>query len=61
MKNAIVKLLKVKSIVTIMMTIALVLLLLGVFNPPKEVLSLYSTAYVAVITYFFNRKDKEVE
>ena len=61
MKNALIKLLKVKSIVTILMTIALVLLLSGVFNPPKEVLSLYATAYVAVITYFFTRKDKEVE
>lgn len=57
MKNAVTKLLKVKSIVTLMLTIGMVLLLSGVFNPPEEVLALFSMAYGAVITYFFTRKD----
>ena len=59
MKNAITKLLKVKSLVTIVLTVGMVLLLLGVAKPPTEVLALYSTAYGSVITYFFTKKDKE--
>ncbi len=59
MKDAIKKLLKVKSLVTIMLTIGMLLLLLGVANPPTAVLALYSTAYGSVITYFFTKKDKE--
>ncbi len=59
MKDAIKKLLKVKSLVTVMLTIGMVLLLLGVAKPPTEVLALYSTAYGSIITYFFTKKDKE--
>ena len=62
MKNRLLKLLEVKSIVTILMTISMVLLLTGVFNPPDYIFALYSTSYGAVITYFFTRKnDKEGE
>lgn len=61
MKNAFIKLLKVKSLVTIVLTAGMVLLLTGVVNPAAEVLALYSASYGAVITYFFTRKDKEVE
>ena len=64
MKNKLLKLLEVKSIVTILMTISMVLLLTGVFNPPDYVFALYSTSYGAVITYFFTKKndnDKEGE
>jgi hypothetical protein len=61
MKNAFIKLLKVKSLVTIALTAGMVLLLTGVVNPAAEVLALYSASYGAVITYFFTRKDKEIE
>ena len=57
MKNKLLKLLEVKSIVTILMTISMVLLLTGVFNPPDYIFALYSTSYGAVITYFFTRKS----
>lgn len=53
------KLIEVKSIVTISMTIAMVLLLTGVFNPPDYIFALFSTTYGAVITYFFTKKDKK--
>ena len=48
----------VKSFVTIIMTIGLmVLLLVPNVNPPTEIVALYCTSYGAVITYFFTRKD----
>lgn len=48
----------VKSFVTIVMTIGLmVLLLVPNVNPPTEIVALYCTSYGAVITYFFTRKD----
>ena len=52
------KLLEVKSIVTLVMTFAMVLMLTGIFKPTTEVFGLFSTAYGAVITYFFTKKDK---
>ncbi|NLU52352.1 MAG: hypothetical protein GXX10_05765 [Clostridiaceae bacterium] len=56
MKEKLAKLIDVKSIVTLTMTGILAALLLGKFDPPKEILSLFSTAYGAVITYFFTKK-----
>jgi hypothetical protein len=53
------KLIEVKSLVTLSMTLAMVLLLTGVFNPPDYIFALFSTAYGAVITYFFTRKDSK--
>lgn len=61
MKNKLLKLVEVKSIVTILMTLCMVLLLTGVFNPPDYVFALFSTSYGAVITYFFTRKNTEIE
>lgn len=50
----------VKSFVTIIMTIGLiVLLLVPNVNPPKEILALYCTSYGAIITYFFTKQDKK--
>lgn len=52
----------VKSFVTIIMTVGLiVLLLVPDINPPKEILALYCTSYGSVITYFFTRTKKESE
>lgn len=57
MKDRIAKLLEVKSLVTLTMTAIMAALLLGKFDPPDEMLALFSTAYGAVITYFFTRKE----
>jgi hypothetical protein len=57
MKEKFAKLIDVKSIVTIAMTGTMIALLVGVFNPPKEMLALFSTSYGAVITYFFTKKQ----
>lgn len=49
----------VKSFVTIIMTIGLILLLfIPNLNPPTEIVALYCTSYGAIITYFFTRKEK---
>ena len=57
MKEIITKLLSVKSIVTLSMTAALIVLLLSGREPNKELLALYCSCYGAVITYFFTKKD----
>lgn len=52
----------VKSFVTIIMTIGLiVLLLVPNINPPSEIVALYCTSYGAIITYFFTKKDEKSE
>lgn len=56
MKEKIAKLIDVKSIVTLTMTGIMAALLLGKFDPPNEMLALFSTAYGSIITYFFTRK-----
>ncbi len=48
-----------KSFVTVVMTIAMVFLLFVPYEVNKEVLMLFSTSYGAVMTYFFNKKDKK--
>ena len=48
-----------KSFVTVLMTIAMVVLLFISYEVNKEVLMLFSTSYGAVMTYFFNRKNKK--
>lgn len=58
MKEKLAKLIDTKSIVTLTLTFAMVLMLTGVFNPPTEILALFSTAYGAVITYFFTKKSE---
>ena len=50
------RLIDTKSLVTLTMTVVMAALLLGQFNPPKEILTLFSTAYGSIITYFFTRK-----
>lgn len=61
MKEKFAKLIDVKSIVTLIMTLALVLILTGVFKPSSEAFGLFATVYGSVITYFFTKKkDSEV-
>lgn len=50
-----------KSFVTVVMTIAMVILLFVPYEVNKEVLMLFSTSYGAIMTYFFNKKDKKAE
>lgn len=61
MKERMNKLLSVKSIVTLVMTGALVALLFTGVDPSKELLTLFCTAYGAIITYFFTRRDDSGE
>lgn len=55
------KLIDVKSIVTLALTAALIAMLLGSVDPPKEILALYCTSYGAITTYFFTKKDDTKE
>lgn len=52
------KLVEVKSIVTIAMTLAMVALLFRTDAVSGELLALFSSAYGSVITYFFTRKTQ---
>ena len=61
MTSKLIKLLEVKSLVTLSMTLAMVLMLTGVFNPTREVFALFSTTYGATIAYFFNKKQSGTE
>lgn len=49
----------VKSFVTVIMTIAMVILLFVPFDVNKEVLMIFSSAYGSVMTYFFTKKNEE--
>lgn len=53
------KIIAVRSIVTILMTVGMILLLTGVFNPSENVMTLFSTSYGAIITYFFTKEKDE--
>ena len=59
MKEKFAKLIDVKSIVTLTMTGIMAALLLGAFNPPQEMQTLFATSYGAVITYFFTKKQSD--
>lgn len=50
-------LIDVKSIVTLAMTGAMIALLFAPGQPNPEAQSLFCTAYGAIITYFFTRKE----
>ena len=59
MLDRIAKLIDVKSIVTLLMTVGMILLLVGVFNPPDAVFALFSTTYGSIITHFFMKKNND--
>lgn len=61
MLDKLAKLIEVKSIVTLLMTVGMLLLLTGVFNPPEAIFALYATSYGSVITYFFTRKSNDTK
>lgn len=62
-KQKIAKLIDLKSIITVVMTVGMVLMLCGVFTPRAEVFALFSATYSSVMTYYFTKKksaeDKE--
>jgi hypothetical protein len=58
MKDKFAKLIDLKSIVTLLMNIAMVVMLFYPHEINKEILMIFSTAYGSVMTYYFNRKDK---
>ena len=58
MKEKIAKLIDLKSIVTLALTIAMIILLFVAKEPNKEVLALFCTSYGSIITFFFTKKDK---
>lgn len=50
----------VKSFVTIIMTVGLILLLfIPNLNPPTEIVALYCTSYGAIITYFLQERSNK--
>jgi len=51
----------VKSFVTVLMTIAMVILLFLPYEVNKETLMIFSSSYGAVITYFFTKKNDNKE
>ena len=51
-------LIDVKSIVTLAMTAAMIALLFYAGNPNPEAQSLFCTAYGAIITYFFTKRQQ---
>lgn len=57
-KEKIAKLIDLKSIITLMMTIAMVVLLFYRKEINKEILMMFSTSYGSMITYYFTRKEK---
>ena len=48
-----------KSFVTVMMTVAMVILLFLPYEINKEILMIFSTSYGSIMTYFFNHKKEE--
>ena len=57
MREKLAKLIDVKSIVTLGLSVCMALLLFGGLQPPQEALALFCTSYGAIITYFFTRKE----
>ena len=53
------KLVDVKSLVTLAMTGAMIALLFAPVQPNPEAQSLFCKAYGAIITYFFTKRDEK--
>ena len=60
MKEKICKLIDVKSIVTLAMTLTLMVLLFAPVEPSKELTMLFSTSYGSVMTYYFTKRDDKL-
>lgn len=53
------KLLDVKSLVTLAMTGAMIALLFAPVNVNQDAVTLFCTAYGSIITYFFTKRDQK--
>lgn len=60
MKEKLCKLIDVKSIVTLAMTLTLMVLLFAPVEPSKELTMLFSTSYGSVMTYYFTKRDDKL-
>ena len=60
MKEKLAKLIDLKSIVTLLMNIAMVIMLFYPHEIDKEILMIFSTAYGSVMAFYFSR-NKEGE
>lgn len=58
-KDKIAKLIDLKSIITLVMVVALVILLFYPSNSDNEIKTLFCTTFGMVITYYFTHKEKE--
>lgn len=59
MKERIAKLIDLKSIVTLLMNIALVIMLFYRKEIDKDILMIFSTSYGSVMTYYFTKRGSE--
>lgn len=57
-KDRVAKLIDLKSIITILMTITMIALLFYQKEINKELLMLFSTTYGSIMTYYYNRNKK---
>lgn len=58
MKERISKLIDLKSIITLIMNVALIVMLFYSKEIDKEILMIFSASYGSVMTYYFNRKGE---
>lgn len=61
MKEKIAKLIDLKSIITLLMNVALVIMLFYRGEIDKEILMIFSSAYGSVMTFYFSRNKKTEE
>lgn len=59
MKDRLIKLIDVKSIVTLMLVIALIVIVIKDIKIDGDLFLLFSNVVTMVITYFFSRQKKE--
>ena len=50
---------KIRSIVTLALTFGMLMLISGKWNPPEQIIALYSTTYGSIMTYFFVKQHEE--
>lgn len=60
-KEKIAKLIDLKSIITLLMNVAMVILLFYTKEVDKEILMIFSTAYGSVMTFYFKKDDSKKE
>lgn len=61
MKEKLAKLIDLKSLVTLLMNIAVVVMLFYPNEIDREILMIFSTSYGSVMTYYFTKKGESNE